>query len=99
MQASEAESYEERSAIRQALRRKKKDRGENVGRSRARGNSVYNRFAGSTAPPKQTPPKNYVIGEGESAATSTPARPVMRNLMQQSLDDVMHVLWCVFCLH
>ena len=73
VQANEAESYEERSAIRQALRRKKKGRGENVGRSRPRGNSVYNRFAGSTAPAKQAKPKNFVIAEGEAAA---PARPV-----------------------
>ena len=76
VQANEAESYEERSAIRQALRRKKKDRGENVGRVRARGNSVYNRFAGSTATTKQLTPKNYVIGESES---TTPARPVIIN--------------------
>ena len=68
VQAGEAESYEERSAIRQAIRRKKKDRGENVGLARARGNSVYNRFAGSTAPKKQAKPKNYVITEAEAAA-------------------------------
>ena len=74
VQANEAESYEERSAIRQALRRKKKDRGENVGRSRPRGNSVYNRFAGSTAPAKQAKPKNFVnITEADA---TTPARPV-----------------------
>ena len=68
-------SYEERSAIRQAIRRKKKDRGENVGRARARGNSVYNRFAGSTAQTKQVAPKNYVITESESSPSPS-AKPV-----------------------
>lgn len=70
--ANDAESYEERSAIRQALRRKKKERGENVGRSRPRGNSVYNRFAGSTAPAKQAKPKNFIITEAEAAAQARP---------------------------
>lgn len=77
MQANDAESYEERSAIRQALRRKKKGRGENVGRLRARGNSVYNRFAGSTAPKKQATPKNFVVSESEAAGSQpAAARPV-----------------------
>ena len=81
-QAADAESYEERSAIRQAIRRKKKGRGENVGRARARGNSVYNRFAGSTAPPKQPTPKNFVV-EGESGSPA--ARPVcdIHNVQQR----------------
>ncbi len=58
VQLGDAESYEERSLIRQALRQKKKERGELVKRPRGKG-SVYNRFASSarsTAPS----PKNYV---------------------------------------
>lgn len=35
--------------MRQVLRKRKKDRGEATVRTKARGNSVYNRFAGSTA--------------------------------------------------
>lgn len=49
LKVSEATSYEERAALRQALRKRKKDKGEPVGRVKPRGNSVYNRFAGSTA--------------------------------------------------
>lgn len=46
---SDASSYEERATLRQILRKKKKERGElTTTRSKARGNSVYNRFAGST---------------------------------------------------
>lgn len=91
MQANDAESYEERSAIRQALRRKKKERGENVGRSRPRGNSVYNRFAGSTAPAKQAKPKNFVITEAEAAAQ---ARPV--NIIDSLIFTTAMLYLCVF---
>lgn len=91
MQANDAESYEERSAIRQALRRKKKERGENVGRSRPRGNSVYNRFAGSTAPAKQAKPKNFIITEAEAAAQ---ARPV--NIIDSLIFTTAMLYLCVF---
>ncbi len=58
LQLSDAESYEERSLIRQALRQKKKERGELVKRSRG-GGSVYNRFASTTRSTAPSP-KNYV---------------------------------------
>lgn len=55
-QLSDATSYEERAALRQVLRKRKKDRGETNVRTKPRGNSVYNRFAGSTAKSSKSGP-------------------------------------------
>ena len=48
-QLSSASSYDERSAIRQIIRKRKKERGQNVSKGDSKGRSSYNRFAGSTA--------------------------------------------------
>lgn len=56
LQLSDATSYEERATLRQILRKRKKERGETSTRSKPRGNSVYNRFAGSTV--TKTPAKS-----------------------------------------
>ncbi len=58
MQLAAAESYEERSLLRQALRQKKKERGEQPFKKATRG-SAYNRFAATTRGTVSTP-KNYV---------------------------------------
>ena len=56
---ADATSYEERATLRQVMRKRKKERGEPTARSKARGNSVYNRFAGSTG--TKSPAKNIVV--------------------------------------
>ena len=65
---SDATSYEERATLRQALRKRKKGRGESTAQSKPRGNSVYNRFAGSTATKSKAPAKS--ASDGAQAARS-----------------------------
>ena len=66
MQLADAVDYEKRSAIRQEIRKRKKVRGQQVGRPK-KGGTGYNRFAGSTAPLTRPPPKNYIFqSDGDS---------------------------------
>ena len=60
----QATTYEDRSRIRQVLRKIKRDSGKVVGRQGQRGASVYSRFRGQgSLPSKQASPKNFIITE------------------------------------
>lgn len=64
-----ATDYEERSAIRKALRQLKKEQGKPVGRTRRE--ATYNRFAGTTSTAaKSVVPKSYIAKEAGSGKAS-----------------------------
>lgn len=64
LQLDQATSYEDRSRIRQVLRKIKRDSGKVVGRQGQRGASVYNRFRGQgSLPSTQASPKSFIITE------------------------------------
>ena len=84
-QLDAAESYEERSAIRQAIRKLKKQRGESVGHHKRKGGSVYNRFAGAGQTPKKFVPKSFIPGEAGSdlpVATTTTSVATPKSVRQ-----------------
>lgn len=64
-----AESYEERSLLRKALRQKKKERGEQPIKRNTKG-STYNRFAATSRSTTATP-KNYVAS-GQPVVSQQP---------------------------
>ena len=64
-----ATSYDERSAIRQALRQLKKERGEQIGSAR-KGQSGYSRFV-ATKPVGKSSAKNYVHLDDKLDNTAT----------------------------
>ena len=76
-----ATSYDERSAIRQALRQLKKERGEQIGSAR-KGQSGYSRFV-ATKPVGKSSAKNYVRMD-DASVDNLPAASVRNGLM-----------WCI----
>ena len=91
-QLAEAESYEDRSAIRQAIRKLKKQRGENVGLQKKKGGSVYNRFAGAQHTPKKFIPKSFIPGEVGSdlpVATTTTSVATPKSVRRYDLLCVL----------
>ncbi|KAL5476306.1 hypothetical protein EMCRGX_G026232 [Ephydatia muelleri] len=73
-----ATSYDERSAIRQALRQLKKERGEQIGSAR-KGQSGYSRFV-ATKPVGKSSAKNYVHLDDklDNTATASPMSPPLQ---------------------
>lgn len=78
-QLAAATSYEERSAIRKAIRQLKKERGEQIGRVQKKGVAGYNRFAATTAPRSTQAPKSYIAGTPGAEELSKP-QPVSLQL-------------------
>ena len=74
-QLAGATSYEERSQIRQLLRRIKRESGKVVGRPGKRGVSMYNRFAGaSSQPTSKASPQSFIITETTEQPKSVRAK-------------------------
>ena len=72
-QLKAASDYEERSAVRRALRQLKKEQGRPVGRPQRE--ATYNRFAGTSATAtKSVAPKSYIGKEGSSGKASVRGR-------------------------
>ena len=66
-QMKEASSYDERAAIRKAIRQLKKEQGRPVGRATRR-EATYNRFAGrNTAATATATPRSYIVSKETSS--------------------------------
>ena len=92
-QLHEATSYEERSQIRQMLRRIKRESGKVVGRPGKRGTSTYNRFAGASSQPTSTSsPKSYIVTETTEKTKSVRATSYVHTRERES--EIGHLGEC-----
>ena len=94
LQLEQATSYEDRSRVRQALRKIKRDSGKVIGRQGQRGASLYNRFRGQgSLPSNQAAPKNFVITDPPEQSKSVRVLYVCVVLLALEVEPRVALVW------